>query len=245
MSTHWRGSLTIGERWAILESEIGENAVHSHLAHQLTVGIDGPLDVIAYDQSTEVQQGRYAVIPSGAVHAIQPVGRRIRSVYFDRLLWHAARGATPPIITLLTARASESLSLCADGRDLHAWARNFVGAKGRTGAKCEALAAVLDREPPLKSPGEVAAALGISASRLRQISARAFDAPIARVLQWRQVQRAARALTLSRSLAAAAFAGGFADQAHFTRRMRRWFGVTPGSGLLHLEIRIADATSDC
>ena len=245
MSRPWRGSLTIGDGWAILESDIGENAPHAHLAHQLTAGLDGPLLVSAHGQSTEVDQGRYAVIAAGAVHAIEPSGRRIRSVYFDRLRWSDAPRAGLPAIRVLSAEASASLSQCDDPIALQAWAREGLGARRRDGARSAALDAALDREPAPKSPSAVAAALGISPSRLRQISAAAFGAPIARVLQWRQVQRAARALSVSRSLAAGAEAGDFADQAHFTRRMRRWFGVTPGAGLLHLDIRIADPAPDC
>lgn len=245
MSRPWRGSLTIGDGWAILESEIGENAPHAHLAHQLTAGLDGPLIVSAHGRSIEVDQDRYAVVAAGAEHAIEPKGRRIRSVYFDRLRWSGARGADLPSIKVLSAEASASLSRCGDRTALQAWARDGLGARSPAGARSAALDAVLDREPAPKSPSAVAAALGVSPSRLRQLSASAFGAPIARVLQWRQVQRAARALSLSRSLAEAAEAGGFADQAHFTRRMRRWFGVTPGAGLLQLDIRIADRASDC
>lgn len=245
MSRGWRGSLTIGDRWAILESDIGENAPHAHLAHQLTAGLDGPLVVSCNGQLTEVDRGQYALIPAGTLHAIEPQGRRIRGVYFDRLRWTVARSATPPTIRVMTMEASRLLSRCSDERALRLWAQEVFGAQSQTLSRSAALDAALDRDPPPNSPGAVAAALGISPSRLRQISAIAFGAPIARVLQWRQVQRAARALTSSHSLAEAAEAGGFADQAHFTRRMRRWFGVAPGAGLLQLDIRIADSASDC
>jgi AraC-like DNA-binding protein len=36
------------------------------------------------------------------------------------------------------------------------------------------------------------------------------------------------------SLAEAAYAGGFADQAHYTRAMRKMFGITPKSASLIL-----------
>ncbi|MBI2240727.1 MAG: helix-turn-helix domain-containing protein [Magnetospirillum gryphiswaldense] len=47
---------------------------------------------------------------------------------------------------------------------------------------------------------------------------------------WRglaRVRRAARLLTGDNDLAALAADAGYADQAHLTREMRRWFGVTP------------------
>jgi AraC-like DNA-binding protein len=243
LSRAWRGSLTIGDRWAILESDIGENAPHAHLANQLTAGLNGPFVVSCNGQQTGVDRGQYALIPAGTLHAIEPQGRRIRSVYFDRMRWTVARSATPPTIRVMTMEASRLLSRCADERALRQWAQEVLGAQSQTLSRSAALDAALDRDPPPSSAGALAAALGISPSR--QISAVAFGAPIARVLQWRQVQRAARALASSHSLAEAAEAGGFADQAHFTRRMRRWFGVAPGAGLLQLDIRIADPASDC
>jgi AraC-like DNA-binding protein len=40
-------------------------------------------------------------------------------------------------------------------------------------------------------------------------------------------------------LAEAAAAAGYADQAHFTRQLRRWFGVSPARGLASFRIRAA------
>lgn len=53
-----------------------------------------------------------------------------------------------------------------------------------------------------------------------------------------QIQRAIEGLDQSHSLAAAAAAGEFSDQAHFTRRLVEWFGVTPSLGLAKIEIII-------
>ena len=51
---------------------------------------------------------------------------------------------------------------------------------------------------------------------------------------------AAKAMEASSSLADAAAAGGFADQAHFTRRLQQWFGVTPKIGLSGLGVSVDD-----
>jgi len=80
--------------------------------------------------------------------------------------------------------------------------------------------------------------MGLSPARLREIAIRDFGVPTAKLLQWLQLQHAIDALRHTASLAEAAAAGGFADQAHFTRRLVQWFGVTPSLGLAQLEISV-------
>ena len=53
-------------------------------------------------------------------------------------------------------------------------------------------------------------------------------------LRWLRLARALQAASHGQSLTDAAHEAGFADAAHFTRTMRRHFGVTPGSVLRSL-----------
>jgi AraC-like DNA-binding protein len=53
-------------------------------------------------------------------------------------------------------------------------------------------------------------------------------------LLWRKLEQAALAISTGASLAEAAHAGGFADQPHFSRTMRRMFGLTPGAAAIAL-----------
>lgn len=240
----WRGSLTIGDGWAILEGETGENAPHAHLAHQFTAGTDGAIVIGSDGQSLAVEQRRYAAITPAHSHAILPVGCRIRSVYLDAVRMGFGRVQLPSGVSMLAASASAALARCESNTALRTWAQAVFSVTARPGRRFGPLYAALDLETAAVSPRAIAEILGVSPSRLRQISIAAYGAPIARVLQWRQVQRAARALARSGNLADAAAAGGFADQAHFSRRMRRWFGVAPGAGLADLDIRIADSSNE-
>ena len=240
-ATRWRGSLTIGNGWAILEGLAGANAPHAHLAHQLTACLDGLLEVTCPLGTRSVPEGHYAVIPSGVAHSVGPIGARLRSIYLDRAKFD------PPEEEHGISIAQSSVTAALNTLD----AQGALAALLRRPSLKHALSsehpliALLDTAPATATPSWIANALGISASRLRQLSHSTFGAPMSHVLQWRQLQFAARALSESASLAEAAEAGGFADQSHFTRRMHRWFGVAPGAGLSGLDVRVATAAPEC
>ncbi|MFD7455419.1 helix-turn-helix domain-containing protein [Kitasatospora sp. NPDC059827] len=79
-------------------------------------------------------------------------------------------------------------------------------------------------------PG-LAAQVGLSPQRLRALARRQLGVPLARWRIWLRLARAADALGEGCTLAEAAVAGGFADQAHFTRQMREMTGLTPSQVL--------------
>ncbi|MEL6172406.1 MAG: AraC family transcriptional regulator, partial [Pseudomonadota bacterium] len=83
--------------------------------------------------------------------------------------------------------------------------------------------------------GAIAAAAkvcGLSEPRLRAIAKEQLGVPLSKWLVWQATRRSALAMADGASLADAAYAGGFADQAHLTRTMGRIMGVTPLQALL-------------
>lgn len=87
-----------------------------------------------------------------------------------------------------------------------------------------------------EAPGEyrlpkIAQLCGLSESRLRTIAHDQLGVSLATWAVWRKLERSVRALVDGMTLVDASNAGGFADQAHFTREMRRLFGITPSSAL--------------
>lgn len=92
------------------------------------------------------------------------------------------------------------------------------------------LAVALDylKTAPLKNAVKnAAAASGLSEARLRAIAQGQLGVPLSKWLLWRAVGKAAKAVATGETLAVAAVAGGFADQAHFTRTLNKLMGVTP------------------
>jgi AraC-like DNA-binding protein len=92
------------------------------------------------------------------------------------------------------------------------------------GRLLDAMRVLMDERIPMTA---VAARVGLSPQRLRALARRELGMPLARWRIWRRLARSAEALREGRTLSEAALAGGFADQAHFTREMRRMMGLTP------------------
>jgi AraC-like DNA-binding protein len=99
-----------------------------------------------------------------------------------------------------------------------------VGAAARVDARVDEALACLHEAPSLALAH---ARLGVSARSLeRLLAARTRRGP----LWWRnlaRVRRCARGLAGATSLAALAADHGYADQAHMTRDLRRWFDASP------------------
>ncbi|WP_285500534.1 helix-turn-helix domain-containing protein [Actinokineospora sp. NBRC 105648] len=93
------------------------------------------------------------------------------------------------------------------------------------------LAAMDTRVDQRVSMPALAAGVGLSPQRLRALAREQLGMPLGRWQVWQRLGRAAAALRAGESLAGAAIAGGFADQAHFTRQLREMMGLTPSAVL--------------
>lgn len=82
------------------------------------------------------------------------------------------------------------------------------------------------------TPRELAAAVGLSESRLRHLAREQLGVPLVRLRWWFQMKRAAGVLRAGGDLSTAAHDAGFSDSAHFTRTFRRMFGFAPSLLLL-------------
>jgi len=115
-----------------------------------------------------------------------------------------------------------------------------VGAATRLDARVDDALACLREAPSLPL---AQARLGVSARSLeRLLSSRTGHGP----LWWRSLARArrcARGLAGDAPLAALAADHGYADQAHMTRDLRRWFGASPTALRAMPSLRAALASS--
>lgn len=89
------------------------------------------------------------------------------------------------------------------------------------------LAAALDDLDTANSLVEIAKRCDLSPSRLRVIAKKQLGVSLETILVWRKLINSIKVLSSGATLSEAAQAGGFSDQAHFTRTMRSMFGITP------------------
>lgn len=94
------------------------------------------------------------------------------------------------------------------------------------------LAALLNHldEVPIKSTlVDIAAQYELSPSRLRVLAKEQIGVSLSNLLLWRKLVKSMEVLALGTTLSEAAQAGGFSDQAHFSRTARKMLGITPSN----------------
>ena len=218
--------MMLGFGWALLDAQTGENRPHSHLAHQISLSLVDSCSINA-DRDLRLSPGEAVLIPATTVHRL----------YVDPFFMGTRDLNKSVGLERLSTAEANALALVGSGNEARKWMEGFLNRKGSSQIDPR-LRSTLQRIEPGATPSELAKAVGVSTTRMREIAIRDFGVPTTKLLQWLQVQRAIEGFHQSHSLAAAAAAGGFSDQAHFTRRLVEWFGVTPSQGLAKIEITI-------
>lgn len=223
----WSGGFEFGDLWAAYRGPAGENVAHAHVAVQVAIVGDGPPRIALADGEIT---GAMLIVGPLLTHRLVPESRSLGLLY----LAPQAPLAAALLASIHPARAAAAPAALVDavrGTSPPHWAARLTAATGAGAPVLDArLAAALQTAAIDPAPGAVAraaVAVGLSEPRLRAITRQQLGAPLSQWLLWRKLEQAARAMAAGASLAAAAVDGGFADQAHFARTMKRMFGVTP------------------
>ena len=224
----WSGRFTFGPLWAAYVGPSGESAPHAHVAIQVVIAPD-PHGRVAITAQRRVTGRalivrpltRHALKASGNVwiiylEASSPLGRSLRPrfqakpvVAVPRSLVRLLETIDEPATWLRKVEASVDLQLPTLDSRLQQALRELVLAPGSVR---------IDR---------AARSAGLSTARLRTLARGQLGVPLSTWLLWQKLERAGRAIACGKGLAEAAQEGGFADQPHFARTMRRMFGMTP------------------
>lgn len=208
------GELTIARGWVHYEGSIDNSEAHSHAAFQLTIGLDG--DLAIHDGVTWRRAQAFVVAPM--VHHRFAAMRHVRIFYIEP---HTATAAQ------WRARYGEGIADALELRTLRAADLLEADRERIIDERLQKVMALLSAPHHPGHLNALANSVGLSPQRLRTLAQRQLGMPLTRWRVWERLKRAVETLRTGVSLADAAQAGGFADQAHFTRDMKAMFGITP------------------
>ncbi len=249
----WQGTLRVAPGHALYVGPAGETRPHRHHAHQLTVGLEGPLQVQVEAAAREAVGA--VLIAWNVGHRIDGRGRAVGIYYVDAsstegrgwsrwLRGEAAQRLSADADALrqvfADALARPSPATLAAVRSRIAETLSFPPSpRSEVDALVSRAMALLEQRlgnPP--SMPELARGLGV---RQRELSARFLretGLTIRRYVLWLRVQAAIAALAHEGTLTQVAHRAGFADAAHLSRTFAEMFGVSPSRSIAASRIEL-------
>ena len=223
----WAGRAWIAPGIGVFRGSVGAHDWHQHLAHQITVGLEGAVEV---ETPAGRLRGRALVIPAGMRHRLS--GGAVLSIYLDALApeatalrlrpQQAALALDPDLARrLLDFSSADDLTTVqvifrsdpprvADTR-LEAVVRELRACRGET-----------DRR-------SLAAMVHVSPERFTHWFVEQTGLPLRSYLKWVRLIESLRQLAAGGSLTEAAHLGGFSDSAHLSRTFRAMLGSSPAN----------------
>lgn len=231
-TTHpfWSGKLHLDHAWAAFRGQSASNTMHSHAAWQVCVGMSSDISLIDH-QDTRFDDAGLIVKPS-CLHRLLPLDDALLIFIEPQTRFAQALAAMTlhdhQIISLPDSlsqqlRQTKILSDCIKILPVDTDLRPPLD------ARLVKVLQYLVQSAETDAIARAAQMAGLSTSRLRTVARQELGIALSDWVAWRKLERAGTALIAGERLTAAAIEGGFADQAHFNRAMRKVFGITPGA----------------
>ena len=217
----WQGEIWLGSDHCVLLSTLGRTDSHRHYAHQLLVGLDGPVQVRLGNRE---HSSAAVLIPSQHPHAILSHGAPCLTLFAEPLAF------TLDDLRDIHARAGQAPQRLAEC--LQQWPRRALPPR-----LAKAVQRIRALDDQALSARELAATAALSVSQLQRLFNGTLELSIRRLVLWQRLRVALQLALEGATLTEAALAAGFADSAHFTRSVRRHFGLSPGNALHQLRLR--------
>lgn len=229
----WKGEVALGVGVGIFRGYVGDNYHHKHWAHQISIGLDGPLVI-------EGAKGRQcvevAVIRAGTPHKL--LHGQMISIYVDpssdifRLLFRSSLPAES-IASIAKQDLASFLNLPHHCRSLYDLLAEIQGmTRNQHIDSSERLSLVLAKlhesiEFDFKaSSDDLAEVAGLSPSRFSHWFRECTGMPLRGYKKWLKLRTAIEHVLSGKSFIYAALESGFSDQAHFSRSFSQAFGLT-------------------
>ncbi|MDF1627552.1 MAG: helix-turn-helix domain-containing protein [Parvibaculaceae bacterium] len=224
----WKGQFCIGETWLVYRGRAADNRPHAHATLQLTVSLGSEISIS--DDQDRLIPGSALCVKAGKHHRLHPSDNVVLVLiepqsqlahYVQSFAGDADISRVDPNL-IAQVNWDGELETLFDCLELDS---GEVESQMDT-RLMEALKFL--RTARLKGAiSRAAKSCGLSEPRLRAIAQEQLGVPLSKWLIWQATRRSAQAMAQGASLADAAYAGGFADQAHLTRTMGKIMGVTP------------------
>lgn len=232
----WTGSIHIAADALAFSGQAGDTVPHAHLACQLVAVRHGTITIVS---DTDVVSNSVIVVPARCRHQLLASCQEVGIFYpgvgpgldlaLNQKLGAERVQPAPPLICDIWYRIWEQHV------PLSQWAQRFAEVvpadqipQRLDPRVTRALHNALSEGGP-GAIGRAASTVGLSPAGLRLLVRRQTGASLTQWVRWFRLERAAHAMRQGDGLAAAAVSAGFADQSHYTRTMKAFFGITPGA----------------
>ena len=213
---------------------------HSHFFSQISIPDTG--NVVLRNRSGEWQNYQVAFIPSGSSHEMQQTKSNLTLIYMNPLTIGASffadrtlkkDQAAIEIADLIPAdlRIQIRKMLATPQKIVRQEILELFRGFSKTPATRKIDARILKSLGHIEEEffvlNQLAAEANLSVSRFRHLFKEETGFAFSVYRLWLKTQKAVKHLALRPELISAAYEGGFADQAHFSRIFRRSFGMNP------------------
>ncbi|MES2682789.1 MAG: helix-turn-helix transcriptional regulator [Pseudomonadota bacterium] len=228
----WQGGLRLGLGWGLFTGAAGHNSDHAHHAVQLLLS-STPQALWVDGRALPPCHG--AIMGADVPHRVGAGDAPVTLLYIepDSTAGRSLAATLTAGWRLLSEReTAAALAACAAADPpaavMQALTLQHNGMAGEGDALIESIIAALPRILPARLPvARLAAEAGLSPSRLQHRFRAHTGMALRPYLRWRRLLVALAAVRDGCKLTDAAMSAGFADAAHFTRTLRRHFGITP------------------
>ncbi len=240
-SMNWSGAFAFGSSIAVFRGHAGDNVLHAHAAVQVSVASEGEVEIT--DANGTCHRGAGLVTGASRLHTLSHQ-HHLTLVFLEPQ--HPVARALSPLtrssdVATLPAHLAQLIRLAATPQEcIDSLVPTLVPGNGALDRRLSKALDELVKNSQAAAIAQAALHCGLSTSQLRVLARQQLDTSLSQWVLWKKLALAGQALLDGASLADAAFQGGFADQAHFSRAMRKTFGITPGSA--HSALRIAPKT---
>jgi len=224
----WSNNFTFNETYAAYYGDIDSNDFHHHAATQIVVSSEKPIHIHSTTNASQVGQG--FIIHPLVDHKIECLSS-VSMIYLEpqsAIRFNAQNNYGMEGVEQLPKSLVSSINIIQEPMY---WVKQFMTHQQDIPSPLDhRIVLVLDflnADPTKNTISAGANMIGLSETRLRSLVKDQVGIPLVTWLLWRKLNKSVNALIQGATLVDSAMIGGFSDQAHFTRTMKRMLGITP------------------